>query len=245
MVLIYINKKINCAKIIILKLYLIFRDYNQTTGINKWKYCLKYSLNFKEDIMNSLNLNSQTIAHIGVEFITIAGVAFWLNKKNNSLREEVDMLRNKLNQYEKILVEHDKILRSIVDGGPQSQPILTNKSQPSKQQHASSSNETPHTLMQTPNVHSSQPQHHIQTHPQHQPQSNVSDSDEESIIPDEELDDMLQDEIADITKNRGNKKTNVPPQIEIEYMDTHKQGQHLKKYKRHNKRQRVKKKHLD
>ena len=76
------------------------------------------------------NINSVLLCHIGVEFVVIAGITFYLNKKINSLDDKINIMRDTLLKYEEIiqnqqqmLIRHEQIIRQLT-GGIQSQQQL-------------------------------------------------------------------------------------------------------------------------
>jgi hypothetical protein len=58
-----------------------------------------------------MNLDSQTLVHVGTELVLIFGITFWLNRRISTLEAQNTALEQKLAAYEKILEAHDKLLK--------------------------------------------------------------------------------------------------------------------------------------
>jgi uncharacterized coiled-coil protein SlyX len=66
-------------------------------------------------------INAMTICHIGAEFVVIAGLSFWLNRRISNLEEKIDIQTETINKYEaminqqhEMLLRHDQILRQMM-----------------------------------------------------------------------------------------------------------------------------------
>ena len=67
----------------------------------------------------------KTAVHLGVEFVVIGGVCYWMHKRTseqqveiNELKEENKELRERLEKLENVLIHHENFIRSITGGKP-------------------------------------------------------------------------------------------------------------------------------
>lgn len=74
-------------------------------------------------------INSMTLFHIGTEFVVIAGVSFWLNRRISSLEEQINIQNETINKYEELinqqgqmLMRHEQIIRQMTGAPPLSGP---------------------------------------------------------------------------------------------------------------------------
>jgi len=70
-------------------------------------------------------INAMTLCHIGTEFVVIAGVSFWLNRRISSLEEKIDIQNDTINKYEEMinqqgqmLMRHEQIIRQMTGAPP-------------------------------------------------------------------------------------------------------------------------------
>lgn len=96
-------------------------------------------------------LDPQTLIHVGVELVVVAGITFWLNRRISSVQGEVGQLNEKLAEFEKVIAQqaqllhrHEQILNQIFGGSPSGQI----QSAPSPQ-HAVQQSRSPRRASQT------------------------------------------------------------------------------------------------
>ena len=147
-------------------------------------------------------VNAVTLFHVGAEFVVIAGVTFWLNRRISGLEEKINILNDTIQKYEEtmarqnqLLMRHEQIIRQIT-GAP---PLPT-----SPPQENGGGPQQPRPQQPRPQ----QPQTPIATTPREDvPPPQV----EESDISDTELDKLLGDELATL---KSSKKQKEPRTIE-------------------------------
>ncbi len=59
-----------------------------------------------------MNLDTQTLIHVGTELVVVGGIAFWLNKRIGADAKYDDLLK-RLSAYEEI-IEKQKTKRKII-----------------------------------------------------------------------------------------------------------------------------------
>jgi uncharacterized coiled-coil protein SlyX len=146
-------------------------------------------------------INSMTLFHIGTEFVVIAGVSFWLNRRISSLEEQINIQNETINKYEELinqqgqmLMRHEQIIRQITGAPPLSgpQPGNTPKSGPKPPAGPKPSSRPPQ-LPQTP----------VSSIPTEvEPHTQV----EESDISDTELDKLIGNDELSILKGQQSRK---------------------------------------
>nr|QBK85520.1 MAG: uncharacterized protein LCMAC101_01070 [Marseillevirus LCMAC101] len=150
-------------------------------------------------------INAITLCHIGTEFVVIAGVSFWLNRRITSLEEKIDIQNDTISKYEEMinqqgqmLMKHEQIIRQMVGAHPlPSRPSEPGGHKPSPQQPQ---NQQPR---QSQNR---QPQTPVNTASQGvTPQSQV----EESDISDSELDKLIGYDELSILQGLKNPRKNI------------------------------------
>lgn len=170
-----------------------------------------------------MNLDMQTLIHVGTELVIIGGISFWLNRRIGAIDSKCEDLLKKIAAYEDIISQqqallqrHEQIFQRIL--GPQypggQQQMLPQGSQQGSQQ--GSPQGPPQNQVQPRPLQQKAPPQAAQAPspvPQAQPSQNNSD-DEKSEGPDlsaSQLDIMLQQELGDIDlgKNVSQKKTKV------------------------------------
>jgi hypothetical protein len=140
-----------------------------------------------------MNLNTQFMVHVGTEFVIIAGVTFWLNKKinavqdeNHRLTEKVGKIEETLAQYRELLSRHEMVLR----GGPQPAPPPPNTKQPPVKKEEQKVKRRINKEVKKPL----------------EDKNNDSDADDKNSDMDEvnnsDLDNAMQSELENIVKNR-------------------------------------------
>ncbi len=160
-------------------------------------------------------INAMTLCHIGTEFVVIAGVSFWLNRRISSLEEQINIQNDTISKYEaminqqgQMLMRHEQIIRQMTGAPPLSGPPGQDAPSPEKARppgRPKSGQPINHGEHQYPR--SQQPQtpvHNIVTHSEFELQNQM----EESDISDTELDKLIGDEI-DILKGSENPKKNT------------------------------------
>jgi len=70
-------------------------------------------------------INAVTLCHIGTEFIVIAGVSFWLNRRITGLEEKIEIQNDLISKYEELinqqgqmLMRHEQIIRQMTGAPP-------------------------------------------------------------------------------------------------------------------------------
>ena len=128
--------------------------------------------------MNSID--SKTLVHVGVEFVVIGGVTFWLNKRISGIQEEVLELRKKVESYENVIQQQSRLIN-------RHEEMLSQIFNPNHQK----STRPPPTKHNTSN-----------NRPQQQSQIIEEDEDSEDEIPPEELDKLIGSELSSIKQKR-------------------------------------------
>lgn len=74
--------------------------------------------------MSDFTPSTQTLIHLGVEFVVLGGFAFWVHKRMapvettvEELNKKVAALENVIDKQYQILVQHEAIFRQLVNGG--------------------------------------------------------------------------------------------------------------------------------
>lgn len=137
-----------------------------------------------------MNLDTQTLVHIGTELVIIGGVVYWTNRRIGSLEARIDDLQKKLIQYEDLLGRQQQILSMHEN-------ILSRLGvRPPPPQHSSAQTPRPAPVPPPQNptpggveVRRQQPQPRVEELPDDQPDINP-----------EELDEMLSDELKDLNR---------------------------------------------
>lgn len=72
-----------------------------------------------------MNLDTQTLIHVGTELVVVGGIAFWLNKRIGAVDAKYDELVRRLAAYEEIiekqnqmLARHEATFQRMFGGGP-------------------------------------------------------------------------------------------------------------------------------
>lgn len=129
-------------------------------------------------MMNSVD--SKTLVHVGVEFVVIGGVTFWLNKRISSVQEEVLELRKKVESYETVIQQQSRLIN-------RHEEMLSQIFNPNHRQERS-------------------PQTQPSTSHNPKQKSFVEEEEEEDEIPPEELDKLIGSELSSIKQKRTKSK---------------------------------------
>jgi hypothetical protein len=166
-------------------------------------------------------INAVTLCHIGTEFVVIAGVSFWLNRRITGLEEKIEIQNDIIGKQEEIigqqgqmLMRHEQIIRQItgVPPLPGSQTGSGNKPPYTSGPSSGHGNKQPSTS--GPGDRRPPPsQTHVNTTPVGvETQYQV----EESDISDTELDKLIgNDELSVLQGSRKSKKDVVEDHIEL------------------------------
>ncbi len=58
----------------------------------------------------SMNLDTQTLIHVGTELVVVGGIAFWLNKRIGAVDAKYDDLLKRLSAYEEIIEKQNQMI---------------------------------------------------------------------------------------------------------------------------------------
>lgn len=58
-----------------------------------------------------MNMDYQTLVHVGTELVVIAGMGFWLNRQIGGVREQVSALTQKLSTYEDMIIQQAEVIK--------------------------------------------------------------------------------------------------------------------------------------
>ncbi len=153
-------------------------------------------------------LNFQTI-HILVEVVTICGISYYFNRKLNTLTKQIEDLLLRLDDQEKILQNHDDVLKKLISNYTyrQQQQLVTTppassaNSPPS--QTSSSANcvggVCPITL---PNSNKNKQNEEVQIQRIVTPPVDSNSISKDPVKFGESLDDELQEELSELDKSR-------------------------------------------
>ena len=126
-------------------------------------------------------INAMTLCHIGTEFVVIAGVSFWLNRRMTSLEEKINMQADIISKYEEIitqqgqmLMRHEQIIRQMTGAPPISG--LQPRANPKTEIKPSQLSQTPISSVST------EDERHNQVE-----ESDISDSELDKLIGNDEL----------------------------------------------------------
>ncbi len=155
-------------------------------------------------------INAVTLCHIGTEFVVIAGVSFWLNRRISSLEEKIDIQNDAISKYEEMinqqnqmLMRHEQIIRQMT-GAP---PIPRPPSGPG------GSKPGPNTgsggRQQSPPSRSHQPQTPINISPNEFESQNQVEESDTSEISDSELDKLIGTDELSMLKGHRKPRKNV------------------------------------
>ena len=165
-------------------------------------------------------INAMTLCHIGTEFVVIAGVSFWLNRRISSLEEQINIQNDTISKYEaminqqgQMLMRHEQIIRQMTGAPPLSGPPGQDAPSPGKARapgRPKSGQPINHGGHQYPR--SQQPQTPVNTtHREFELQNQM----EESDISDSELDKLIGDEISILKGSENPKKNTAEDHIEL------------------------------
>ena len=154
-------------------------------------------------------INAMTLCHIGTEFVVIAGVSFWLNRRISSLEERINIQSDTISKYEEIisqqgqmLMRHEQIIRQITGAPPISGPPSSSpgghKPLPQHPQHPQQTGH-PQTTPLNATPKESMPQTHV----------------EESDISDTELDKLIGNDELSILKGSRKPRSSIEDPIEL------------------------------
>ncbi len=165
-------------------------------------------------------INAVTLCHIGTEFVVIAGVSFWLNRRISSLEEKIDIQNDTISKYEEMinqqgqmLMRHEQIIRQMTGAPPLPGPQPGGGHKPG-----------PGAPSGPPGGHkpgpprSHQPQTPVNTIPGVGSQRQMDDSDisDVSDISDAELDKLIgNDELSILKGSKKSKNDMVKDHIEL------------------------------
>lgn len=150
-------------------------------------------------------INAVTLCHIGTEFVVIASVSFWLNRRISSLEEKIDIQNDTIskceemiNQQGQMMMRHEQIIRQLTGAPPLSGPG------------------GPSVPRQPPQSQSQTPVNIIHTGGRSQNQMDISDVSDASDISDTELDKLIgNDELSILKGSRKSKNDMVEDHIEL------------------------------
>lgn len=154
-------------------------------------------------------INAMTLCHIGTEFVVIAGVSFWLNRRMSSLEEQINIQNDTISKYEELinqqgqmLMRHEQIIRQMTGAPPISGgPPGGSKPQPHVQGGRDQGQSRIHERDGHQRMHSQQNTTPREFEPQNQP--------EESDISDTELDKLIGTDELSILKGPKNSRKNT------------------------------------
>lgn len=157
-----------------------------------------------------MNLDMQTLIHVGTELVIIGGISFWLNRRIGAVDSKCEDLLKKIAAYEDIISQQHVLLQRHEDifqrmlgpqypGGGWPQGQLQGQGQPQGQSQGQG---------QKPPQTKSAPQSPAPQAPQSQSDSEDEKSDE-NVQPDlsaSQLDILLQQELGDIDTGTSSRK---------------------------------------
>jgi hypothetical protein len=155
-------------------------------------------------------LNFQTI-HILVEVVTICGISYYFNRKLNTLTKQIEDLLLRLDDQEKIIQNHDDVLKKLISNytyRQQQQQLVTTPpapytNSPPSQTSSSSANcvggVCPITL---PNNNKNKQNEEVQIQRILTPPVDSNTTSKDPVKFGESLDDELQEELSELDKSK-------------------------------------------
>ena len=164
-------------------------------------------------------INAVTLCHIGTEFVVIAGVSFWLNRRISSLEEKIDIQNDAISKYEEMinqqnqmLMRHEHIIRQMTGAPPLQRP----PSGPGGSKPGPNGGPGGPGRQQPPPSRLHQPQTPVNTIPKEFESQNQVEESDTSEISDSELDKLIgNDELSMLKGSRKPKKNVVEDPINL------------------------------
>jgi len=152
--------------------------------------------------MSELFKNKQLI-HIASEIVVLLALIFYFNSKNKQLSKQIEELAHRLEEQEDVIQQHDQVLKKIVahlNGQPSQQNPSQKPPQRPQKQSKSSQQKQPNPSQQ---VHQQpNPPQQVQFHPVED--VIVVEEEQENDTNLDELDNELQEELAELQENNLN-----------------------------------------